>query len=234
MREYYILAFDIERSGARNEHRTIAIGASVIDQNFHEHESKLWRNYYRGDTNFEERCLNEFWSKNLDKLKMLEVDTNKSITENEKDIITEFQNFRSRWERIAASENKQFILCCDNSVYDGGFINELIMEHTKDQPIPYSASNGEYSSFWETHSVQKGFLAAVDPEYKSDWGFTQRICNLYNVPERKRLHDHLPHNDAYTIAYDMNVILQIQEGNIRRRENSFFGKILSYFNYFYR
>ena len=33
-----VLAFDIERSGGRAEHKTIAIGASVVDDDLKEHD----------------------------------------------------------------------------------------------------------------------------------------------------------------------------------------------------
>lgn len=108
----------------------------------------------------------------------------------------------------------------DNNVFDGGLVNELIKKYLDVEPIPYSASEPqEYKPFWETFSQQKGLLAAVDPSFKSDWGLTDRIFQLYDVQKPSVNHDHNPVNDAYTIAYDQQVLFGIRDGRIRKRLN---------------
>lgn len=228
----YILAFDIERSGATNKYSTIAIGVSVIDEEFNKLESKLWRNYVPDKTSFEPRCWNEFWSKRINVLnEFITTPTTLDTLENEKNIIEQFQEFRRQWEAKAKSENKKLIVCCDNLIYDGGFINELIMTYTNDLPLPYSASYPQkFSSLWETHSMQKGLLSVVDSKFTSNWGLTDRMFELYNVDRPTVDHDHLPQNDAYTIAYDMAVMLRIRQGTLSRRPRNTIEKILSYFN----
>ena len=82
-------------------------------------------------------------------------------------------------------------------------------------PIPYSASEKqEYCPFWETFSQQKGLLLSVDPTFKSDWGLTNRIFELYDIGKPNVAHDHNPANDAYTIAYDQQVLFGIRDGRI--------------------
>ena len=94
----------------------------------------------------------------------------------------------------------------------------MIHEHLVNvKPIPYTASTGEYSSFGETHSAQRGLLMYVD-QYTKEWGFSDRINELFDVPEQQKAHDHNPANDAYTIAFDQQVLFAIQDGVIDLRD----------------
>jgi len=133
-------------------------------------------------------------------------------------MIQEFQSFRARWEKYAKDKQINFLLVSDNNIFDGGFINELIFKHLPTTlPIPYSASTGNYEAFFETHSVQKGFLMAVDPSYQDNWGLSNRISELFDIPEPDKKHDHNPANDAFSIAFEQQVLFAIQEGSIKRR-----------------
>ena len=60
---------------------------------------------------------------------------------------------------------------------------------------------------------------AVDPSYKNNWGYTKRISELYDVPEQRVNHDHNPANDAYTIAFEQQVLFGIREGRISRKKS---------------
>jgi hypothetical protein len=219
-----VLAFDIERSGATSEYETIAIGASVVNNNFEELDSLFLPGYFddssKTPTSFEKRCWEEFWSKNPDTLKKLKYSGNLSKNERQKEMIEEFQLFRNKWETYASENKMNFALVSDNNVYDGGFINELICKHTDYLPIPFSTKR-EYSSFFETFSQQKGLLMVVDPSFKSDWGLSDRISKLYDLPKPKKEHTHLPSDDAYTIAYDQQVLFGIRDGKIKRLTKSF-------------
>lgn len=215
--EKIILAFDIERSGGRSQDRTIAIGASVVDSNFQQLDSFFEYSYVPNVTTFEDRAWTEFWSKNTDILDMLVYRGPKSIEEKELEMITLFHEFREKWE-LKAGDN--FILCCDNSPFDVHYINELYGKYLPDVlPMPYSAYSQEYSPLWETHSMQKGLFASVDPGYTSDWGFTKRIEELFKIPKmpESMTHNHLPHHDAYTIATELHVLLKIQSGEIEKK-----------------
>jgi hypothetical protein len=212
--EKIVLAFDIERSGCGKEHDTIAMGASVVDSNMNELDNFFFKCYIPGETNFEQRCMDEFWSKNLEVLKTLEYHGDKTKKVLELEMITGFQNFRKKWELFAEENGKTLVLASDNKVYDGGFVNQLIFEHLPGTlPIPYSAGKQKYSAFYETHSEQRGLLFSVDSGYDKNWGFTDRIIELYSgMPEPKKMHDHNPANDAYSIAFDQQVLFGIREG----------------------
>lgn len=215
-KQHWVLAFDIERSGALDIHHTIGIGASVVDENLVELDSLFLPGHVEGKTVFEKRCYDEFWSKHLDKLKILEYTGPLSFEERQIEMTQQFQAFRAKWENEATKSGVKFELVADNNVYDGGFINQLIFKHTNNLPIPYNTC-GEYNAFWETHSEQRGFLFAVDPDFNKNWGFTNRIAELYDVPPMLREHDHNPANDAYSIAFDQQVLHQIRAGRIKRR-----------------
>lgn len=240
-----VLAFDIERSGGAMQHQTIGIGASVVDHNLQEVDNLFLPAYVPGETIFESRCYQEFWSKHLDKLELLKYTGKLDPAQREEEMITAFQEFRHKWETFAKDNDYQFELVADNNVYDGGFINNLIGTYLSSNmagvsqdpenkekfytplelPIPYSASHDQdtlqqtYKAFWETHSEQRGLLMVVDPSFKKNWGYSQRIQELYDVPSPKKPHDHNPANDAYTIAYEQQVLLGIRDGRIQRRKN---------------
>lgn len=212
------MAFDIERSGGRNEHETIGIGATIVDHNLNELDSLFLQGYFPKSTNFEQRCWEEFWSKYEDKLNILTYEGPLTKEERQQEMIIQFQQFRKKWEKYAVDNGIELLLVSDNNVYDGGFINDLIYRYLPNTlPIPYSTA-AKYRPFFETHSEQKGFLMAVDPHFDQNWGFQKRIGELYEVPKMKRKHDHNPANDAYTIAFEQQVLFAIQRGDIKRKK----------------
>lgn len=216
----YQIASRAVELGKESVLKHIAVGASVVDTNFKQLDSFFIGIYDPIETKFSEHCWNTFWSKNKEALQILQY---KGIHvekhERELDMITKFQQFRAKWESIAAKETDQkLVLVSDNNVFDGGLINELIKKYMPNtEPIPYSASeNQEYCPFWETFSQQKGLLLSVDPTFRSDWGLSNRIFELYNVAKPGVAHDHNPANDAYTIAYDQQVLFGIRDGRITK------------------
>lgn len=213
-----VLAFDIERSGGRSQDQTIAIGASVVDSNFIQLDSLFTYSYVPGVTTFEERSWSEFWVNNLDVLSQLEYKGPQSMEEREYEMITQFHEFREKWE---LKTNDKVILCNDNSPFDVHYINELYGKYMPNVlPMPYTAYSQEYSSLFETHSMQKGLLSVVAPEFTSNWGFTDKIKEIYKIPTmpESMTHNHLPHHDAYTIATEMHILLQIQKGDIKLKK----------------
>ncbi len=214
-----VLAFDIERSGATDQNTTIGIGASVVDDQFNELDSLFLPGYLPKQVIFEKRCWDEFWSKHPEQLELLECkDEEISLYELQHEMITAFQAFRIQWEIYAKENNIEYVIASDNCVYDGGFINEMIFKCLPgDSPLPYSASTQEYSDFIDTHNCQRGLLMIIDPSYKDWWGFSDRIEELFQTPPKRKEHDHNPANDAYTIAFDQQVLFAIRDGMIKRK-----------------
>ena len=86
----FVLAFDIERSGATTEYDTIALGASVVDSNFKELDRYYCNCYFPKETKFEPRCWEQFWSKHLETLDLLVYTGDKTKLEREKEMIFAF------------------------------------------------------------------------------------------------------------------------------------------------
>jgi hypothetical protein len=205
-----VLAFDIERSGATDEYETIAIGASVLDENLKELDNFLYLNYYPSETKFEPRCVKEFWSKHTDILSSLTYKGTLSKEDNEKEMINSFQQFRSKWENYAKENSHQLYFVSDNTLYDGGFVNQLIYKHMKGTlPIPYSASTQEYEDFFESTSIIKGILLSND--LSDDWNLWNKLKTIYDLPESKIKENHNPTNDAYNIAFKTQILLNINK-----------------------
>jgi hypothetical protein len=210
-----VLAPDIEMSGNNpQEYDLLGLGISIVDGDRKEIEKHFFPCYFPKNTKFEPKCWDEFWSKHPKKLEELIYTGNKKKNDRIKEIIIEFQSIRKKWEDISTELGYDYYLVSDNNVFDGGIINYFIVNYTKDMPIPYTASKGEYSSFYETSSLLKGFLLSVDSKnsLKKNWGFFKRINELYDIPEKEKQHDHNPANDAYTIAYEFQSILAIAKG----------------------
>jgi hypothetical protein len=226
----WVLAFDIERAGPTPDYDTIAIGASVVDGDFNELDSLFVPGYIQSITLFETQCWTEFWSKHQDTLDKLRRHGSMNPAYVHNDMIVQFQAFRKKWEQQAAAMGATLELCSDNNVFDGGFVNRMIHDakavlQVPRMPIPFTVLpdvNGKenYGSFWETHSMQRGLLMAVDPTFiDNGWGYTDHIKTIYCTPDKANVHahDHLPHHDAFTIACDLQILHAIREGRIVRR-----------------
>jgi len=216
MKKQLVLAFDIERSGATSTYETIAIGASVVDSNFKEQDRLFLSAYFppKSDepTLFEPRCWNQFWIHQQDILKQLIYEGSLLKKERQKEMIVQFQAFRSKWETYAKEHNMDYILVSDNPIYDGGFINEMIFQHLPDTlPIPYNACNGEYSSFLDTHSAIWGLFIKCT--------LAQKIKQIYSwIPSPKEEHDHRPDHDAFVIAYEQQMLFLLRENSMSIQE----------------
>ena len=213
---YWVLAFDIERAGATEEFDTIAIGATVLDSNYVALGSYLSTCYVPGETRFEKKCYDEFWSKHKHILKALEnVDTKLSRKEKEKQMITGFVDFVKAWENKAQQQHVQLHRVCDNSPFDVHFINILIYEYYNStlNPFPYQFNTRQYGSLWETHSMMKGFLLATNNAEKArskNWGFSGIIRKMYpHLPKCAITQDHMPHHDAHVIAHQFIWLMSV-------------------------
>ena len=215
------LAFDIERAGATDQYDTIAIGASVLDENYKELDSLFLPGYFPKETIFQSDCKENFWDKHIKILDTLTYKGTMSYDERQKDMIVRFQEFRCKWETWCLLNNHDLILVSDNCVYDGGFINIMIYKHmTGTLPIPYEASGKQkYAPFQETGCILQGILKIIDPKFKKDRGHKYRIGKLFDLPKKKKPNDHNPSNDAYGIAYDWQVSNGISNKTIKLKES---------------
>lgn len=220
-----ILAFDIERSGGRSEHNTIALGAVIIDETYRKLDTFLFKGYVKGSVNFEDKCWDEFWSKHTNILEGLSAEEKyNDMSECEARMIESFQKFRSGWETTAKQFNATLTLVSDNVIFDGGYVNEMINKYTADLPIPYSAArlskgNQKYAGIVDVGDIERGMLMVLDPNNKLPGRKPARLESLYNfskTPIDSTIHhDHTPDNDAYTIACRFRKCQDIQQGLVK-------------------
>lgn len=217
-----VLAFDIETTGSRPDNGDIiGIGASVVDDDFVQLDALFLGGYFPNETVFEPRCKEEFWDKNTHVLQLLEYKGSLTREQRKQEMTKSFQNFRAKWEQEASRIGAKFEICCDNTAYDAFFINAYICKYTtpeEDLPLPYNASDQRYRPFWETHAQQRGLLMLADPCWDCDWGLQKRIAGIFDVPTCPVNHDHNPSNDAYTIAFEQQVLFAIRDGRIKGRQ----------------
>ncbi len=204
----YVIGVDIERTGVFSENATIGIGMSLVDQDCREIDSLFLAGYVEGEAKFEQRSYDEFWSKNLDNLKKLTYHGKLSYADRQREMIVMFQQFRAKYPDA--------MLVTDNNLFDVAYINQMIERWTSDLPIPYKGT--QYNNCWETHSMQKGFLLALgDAAGNESWGFSKRMQELFILPPMTREYSHNPVDDAYSIAYDMQVMLGVSSGRFKSK-----------------
>jgi hypothetical protein len=206
-----VLGFDIERAGPTDDQNTIAIGASVVDENLTQLDSMEECGYFEGTTQFEEKC-GKFWRSNKNALDKLKYTGTSDQYQREAEMVCLFLDFRLKWEKLAEEKGFNLELVSDNNVFDGGFINQMLFEHTDHLPIPFTVKDKKWGTFWETLSEQRGLLIAVNPDFQKTGGFGARINKLYDVPKSTVKYDHTPANDAFNIARDQQVLLGIRNG----------------------
>lgn len=223
-KEVKVLAFDVECTGAGAGCTIIAIGASVVNSKFEKEDSGLWCCYKPTQALFEWRCAKEFWMKdsNQDILKKIHALTPRQVKKQEQveRYATElFVEFVQKWEKKEQEEGFMLFRCCDNSPFDAFYINTFMRKYRPDvMQLPYNFLTGEYDRFYDVHQMQRGFLIAHDPSYVEQyWGSDREINKIWEVPPCQVEHDHMPNNDAQTIAHDLQALIQIGRGLIKKR-----------------
>jgi hypothetical protein len=223
------LAFDIERTGAKPDNETIAIGISVVDENLKQLDSLLLKGYIErpmpngeatfdnAPRGFEPRSWIEFWHDKREHLKSLTV-YDIDYETSQQHMIIRFQEFRKKWEYRAEQEGFNLEVCSDNPVYDCWFINEMICKYVPEyHPLPYMARCIKYKPLWDTDSMLRGVIAVSNPKFKGPWGLSDHIRSIYKVNPEDIGYDHMPHHDAYNIACDAQIVLGIREGRIVKK-----------------
>lgn len=228
MDNFWVLAFDIERSGGTAAYDTIAIGACVLDTRYRPLEHYLGAAYDPKQTKFEKRCYDEFWAKHPGILEKLGETTavqnpDNSYIQKQKNMIAGFVEFVKKWENLAREQNIKLYRVCDNTAFDVHFINQMIYKFVsrKMLPFPYEFSTQKYGTLWETHSVMKGLLMAQHPEgARADWGFSKSLRKLYpKLPRCKVQSDHMPHHDAQVIAHEFVWLMGISSGRYHQKSS---------------
>lgn len=213
-----VLAVDIERTGATARELTFAIGASVVDANYAEVDSLLLAIWPENQVVWEERCWVQFWSKNqpiLEKLKKVAAEQQKENKrfgrrELEAGMIRDLVAFIAKHQAAAAKKGQQLLVVADTCAFDFHWINSLIDNYLQGQykPLPYRFDNADFSHVVNVSDERRGLLRGLDNDAVNAGQCWKVILDKHGVqlPEaflqaaECKQHDHLPDNDAYTIA----------------------------------
>lgn len=212
------LCWDIEAVGFE----VIGIGVAVMDVAEDKVlDKKLIKGYYPSRP-MDKRSWDEFWSKNTKVLDLLAVEKGGlSFIQNQSRMIHELLEFVIEAERLAKSLGKQFHIVSDNKVFDIGLINRMIAEHYDgDLQFPYSPLARSEDSFnymgyfYELQSMQRTLLCLHAPGWAptNEWGYTEKVRELWGIPEPPIKHDHNPVNDAISQLYEYQAMQRIFDG----------------------
>ena len=228
-----VLAFDVEKLGQFSEHPVIEIGACVMGPypscTRYEDYSYSVLDMALLDTRIypvEWRCMDAFWNKDENKpiLEAIAHDSNKdSPVELERlNMISGFVHFMAQWEAYATANRIELWRTTDNKAYDPACINQMIERYLPGtMTLPFHMNNGKYGAMPETHSMQWAILLtnpASSLEFRSKTtGLSRGILRYYDHSPCPVKHTHRALDDAYGVAYDMQVCLAIAEGRVKPR-----------------
>jgi hypothetical protein len=206
-----VLAFDIERSGGHQQHHTIAIGAVLMDENFEVLKRFLYKCYVESAVNFEDRCKVEFWDHFPEILEDLKVESKVPFEDLQKEMISQFHDFRKECERYAEEKSCKLQLTTDNKCYDVYFINYLMSQYLDSSilPMPYCASVPQkYKQVMETGMQVVGMTM----------NGKENISVLYNIPPWDTdIRAHMPDEDAVLIARHQQILNGIYSGKYSKK-----------------
>ena len=215
----YFLAFDIEATGPRKAGQIIGVGCSVVS-NFVEVDSLLCKGYMVGKTDFEHECAQEFWKGKEELLEYLRVPSTMSVARRQRSMFRQVHEFRQKWEATAKREGKKLWLVSDNPVFDGGKLNQFTGD---DYPFPYLATKdpdtgkNPYGKLYCSQTMYEAIIMERHPEYTKEWGVENFLKAQYHCPEMRPVKPHYPEDDAYEIAFNMNVLIGIINRTIKAK-----------------
>lgn len=200
-----LFGIDIEGSGMFESCSVIAIGCCVM------HGGKkvdaLLATGYTPDVQFEPRCRVEFWDSRPNHLLRFTAPAGITTTRDaQKYMISAFQAFRAKWELRADELGVDIQYVSDNPAYDIGQLNILIAGHCagvpgvkghQQLPMPYRASSMAYGRVWDSDSLAKGALAALNYANAVDcnaWGPDTKLLAHFGIPSPEVTH--MPEEDA--------------------------------------
>lgn len=217
---YYTMALDFEKLGRTRKYGVCGFGASVVGPDFKQLDKLFCPMKIKGAV-FQTSCYESFWKDKKDLMKQLEYLGDEKNTQDdvEREAFEQFHKFRLKWEAKAKQDGAILEVVSDNMIYDGAILNDWYGKYMPDaHPMPYTATDGEYSGHvWETDSMLRGLLIGAGVYHPSPWGLTDAVRNMFDVPKPEIEHTHLPHEDAYSIAFDHQIVLGVMNGTVKKR-----------------
>lgn len=194
----YYLAIDIEKAGDRFCDPILMIGCCLGDNKGKIIESKAFCGPVPAKEEFDKRCWDEFWVKNLNILERIRetgiaegVKTKEQMIDN---FMTYYYDLDTRFGPFTRSGNKRLIVLSDNPAFDISSIDQaLIQQGNYTYPLRYMKT-GQYCRVEDPSERSGGF-----PSKKS-----KQIMDKVRVMTP---HDHWAENDAIGIYQWMMAVI---------------------------
>lgn len=138
-------------------------------------------------TDFEQKCWDEFWSKNLPALHKLKEGAVSPL-----EGITAFINVLDQLE-----QDNDVMIITDNPSFDIGYLNYYLAVYLNRNPLTYDSS-GKYRPIFDTDCYTRGVLHM---QYDNKWTSDRDIIAHLNIDTSDFAnHTHTPENDATRIC----------------------------------
>lgn len=164
------------------------------------------------EKNYEQRCFDEFWSKNLHILDKLQDPDQVQLVSTEKEFATRINVLLEE----AESRYQDTWIVIDCPLFDPVFVSELLMKYGF-MPINYTRA-GRYRSSWEIDSYCAGKAGCAPEDWRSTEAFKKSALQPLYI--EKVEHDHHPENDAKSILVTALAARKYQQVHETKRPRS--------------
>ncbi len=206
----YFFAVDVECTGQfLTKNAMIAFGCSIMNEKLEELDTFEGYMKVPEGRNWEERCFNEFWSKQKETLDYI-----KERMKEPQDVMKNFVNWI---DQVDLKYGSDLVVLSDNGGYDYAWIDTYISLFTERPSIYYRLKEVDKEKYkvyvfrrtWDTNSVYHGCLIERTGKYV-EWNLEKEV----GCQNEKWKNDHNPLNDARNIVSNYIIFLKKSEKNV--------------------
>eukprot|EP01080_Neovahlkampfia_damariscottae_P002321 gene2321-2789_t len=205
MKHYF--AVDVETTGQyMNKNAMIAFGCTVMDQDMKEVDNFVTFMSIPNERIWEERCVNEFWSKQKETLEHIE--------KHMKEPKEEMERFSKCIDEIDLRYGSNLVVLSDFCAYDIAWINNYLEFFTNRYSLYYMLAPNEHQKgkekiywfrrIWDTNSAYHGALTILHPNEHHEWNLEKKL----GIQNERWENDPNPLNDARNIASNFILFLK--------------------------
>lgn len=216
----WVMGFDLEAAGRGYQHHIMGMGAVLMNAAGQVLAIYKGRWHHPKGTTWEAACWIEFWSKLPAAIRealtspLVGGGEGPDADQCELFGFREWMAFRLHWEAEARAAGAAITYVTDNAVFDAARLSGLIAKHRVADldPLPYSADGKDYMPVKDVGDMLAGAALSV-PGYRPGGPVSKKAALQladYQLPAVRAAgvsHDHLPWNDAFTIAGDYLALL---------------------------
>jgi hypothetical protein len=193
----YVLVVHVQTSGANFETNGIVSISAVLSEitRYPAQEKlseidKFYINIKLPDKcGYEQRAIDEFWSKNTEYTKFVRQDAREP-----EEAMNLFVSFLNKTEKYCPQ------IVSDNPSFHVGWINYYLSKYSTRSTLDY-ALDGKYRVLWDVHSMQKSLLEFLQADYQSEWGLTEKLgISLDDYTDERDPIEHMEYNIARSIT----------------------------------